>query len=424
MGSPAVSGKEIFVNRLTVPRPMGSITRGDLYKFGLKEQTSIMVETIDDLRKSPPHIIIAESLINIHYKQNNNERAQQLVKKQSYVMPMGVYQQMCRDPRNKVTILKPGKVKFTNVYRPYNGEDLTDKSILVWRQGGLGDILFISPNLRYLKNKYPSCKIIFACGPAYQSMVREWPFIDGIVDLPFEQAKLFNANYHVLFEGVIERTHEAERVNAYRLFSRWMGINLPDEDLVPKQIPNYSSTQKVSDILSGWNIPLHKYVVVQLRASSPIRCPRLSIWKKIIDNITDKNINVIITDSKTQKETINSFISTLNNKDKVFNFSEHSAEISDTIALVSTAALVVGVDSSLVHIAESTGVKSFGIYGPFKGELRLGTYKNAKWIDAQATCAPCFKHGNGLCSNSFLGHPRCFDNLNIEDINRTIEGML
>jgi ADP-heptose:LPS heptosyltransferase len=203
-----------------------------------------------------------------------------------------------------------------------------------------------------------------------------------------------------------------------------MGLNLSDEVLIPKQTPNSSNIIKVSDILSKWNILKNEYVVVQLRASSPIRCPRLPIWKKIIDNITEMGINVIITDSIGQKNNIDSFIMTLNNKDIVFNFSEHSAEISHTIALVSMASLVVGVDSSLVHIAESVGVKSFGIYGPFKGDLRLGTYKNAKWVDATASCAPCFRHGNRLCNNSFLGYPKCFDNLNVDDINKTIEGML
>ena len=41
-------------------------------------------------------------------------------------------------------------------------------------------------------------------------MLKEWKFIDEVIDLPFTVDKLFNSNYHLLFEGVIERNKQAE----------------------------------------------------------------------------------------------------------------------------------------------------------------------------------------------------------------------
>ena len=111
----------------------------------------------------------------------------------------------------KIEILKPARMQFKNIYRPYNGQDLTNKTILVTRQGGIGDLLFIQPNLIYLKEKYPSCTIKFACGPQYQSMIEEWDCIDEILDLPFpvDEMFTFNSDYQLVFEGVIERCKEA-----------------------------------------------------------------------------------------------------------------------------------------------------------------------------------------------------------------------
>ena len=40
-------------------------------------------------------------------------------------------------------------------YKKYNGEDLNDKTLLVWRHGGIGDLMFMMPPLRLLKIKYP-----------------------------------------------------------------------------------------------------------------------------------------------------------------------------------------------------------------------------------------------------------------------------
>jgi len=61
---------------------------------------------------------------------------------------------------------------------------------LVFRTGGIGDLLFIQPNLIYLKEKYPTCTINFACGPQYQSMVETWDCVDNVVDLPFSLVDL------------------------------------------------------------------------------------------------------------------------------------------------------------------------------------------------------------------------------------------
>jgi hypothetical protein len=216
-------------------RNFRNISNSEFSDLGVKLSNIVTVETIDDLRKTNPNIVIAECVKSVQFKQNNYQYSQELKKNVKYIMALGIYHQLYFDTRINQRILKPSGLKFNKMYKPYIGQDLTDKTLLIWRTGGIGDLLFIQPNLKYLKEKYPTCKIFFACGPQYQSMVKNWKYIDQVIDLPFSLYYMIHSDYHAIFEGVIERTKQAEKENAYRLFTKWLGLNLPDELLIPEQ---------------------------------------------------------------------------------------------------------------------------------------------------------------------------------------------
>ena len=397
-------------------RKFTPISPTKMREFGLNKDSSKFVETIEDLETKTPNIIIAQATDDLTFVQNNFKQ-QILVKKNNYVMGLGVFQQLFVDPRfnnkNKF-LLKPTPFKFKNLYRPYKGQDLSNKSILVFRTGGIGDLIFIQPNLYYLKEKYPTCTIKFACGPQYQSMVETWECIDEVLDLPFHVNHLKNSDYHALFEGVIERCNEAKQKNAFNLFSKWMGLDLPNDKLIPKQIPKKEKVEYCIEKLNNWNINQKDFLLLQLRASSPIRTPRISFWLNMINYLTDKGYNVILTDTPTQSKQIDNFIKECKNKNKVFNFSQYSLSLDYSIALTSLAKCVIATDSAMCHIAASLGVKLFGIYGPFPGEIRLKTYGDlASWADAQRDCAPCFIHSHNPCPKSIDGVSPCYDNIDV-----------
>ena len=406
-------------------RNFKNISKNELNELGIK-LTNPIVETIEELRQSAPSIVIGECIKSVRFNQNQYQTTQQLSKKVKYVMGLGVYHQLHFDTRANQRLLKPATLKFKNIYKPYFGQDLTDKTLLVWRTGGIGDLLFIQPNLKYLKEKYPTCKIFFGCGPQYQSMVKTWDCVDAVIDLPFSTYYMLQADYHAIFEGVIERTKEAEKENAYRLFTRWLGLNLPDELLIPKQDLNKESLIKCLDSLEKFKIDAKDFTLIQMRSSSPIRNPNPKIWKNLINELTKKGHKIILTDSPHQEEKIKNFIETLDDKDKVFNFCGISREIADTIAMASLAKLCLGTDSALNHIAISVNTKCFGIFGPFPAEIRLATYpKNlCDWINIEDTCTPCFIHSMENCKNSVDGYSRCYNKLDITLCVEKIEGLL
>lgn len=392
--------------------------------LGLNKQNVKHVNTVDELRNSPPNIIIAEAVRNIKFVQNWFKE-QILEKKKRYVMGLGVFQQLHYDQRG-TKILKPTTLRFKNIYRPYLGQDADDKTILVFRTGGIGDLLFIQPNLRYLKDKYENCTIKFACGPQYQPMVENWDCVDEVLDLPFPASVLIKSDYHMLFEGVIERCKQAERDNAYNLFSRWLGLDLSDEMLIPQQEPKHDLVNECVNIL-GEEFKLKDedgFVVMQLRASSPIRTPRHEFWIKIINALNKRGMNVVLTDNPRQADNIQKFINMLDQPGKTFNFCKHSKSIDYSIALTSLSKGTVATDSAISHIAASLDVPCYGIFGPFPGHIRLKTYPKGKWADAERHCGPCFIHGHKPCHQAGQdGYSPCYDELidTDEKLNKLID---
>lgn len=398
--------KEEFSQRQLPP-----ITPALLKKFGLVSESIKMVDNLEQLSENPPNIIIAEAKKTFRFIQNYFKQ-QELIKRKKYVMGLGVFQQLQYAGESKNKLLIPSNVKFKNIYRPYKGQTLNDgDSLLIFRTGGIGDLLFIQPNLRYLKEKYPTCKIKFACGPQYQPMVNNWDCVDETLDLPFLLSQLQNSTYHILFEGVIERCVQAHFDNAYNLFSQWLGLDLPDHLLVPKQTPKKELIQYCKEKISNWNLSGGDFVLMQLRASSPIRTPSHEFWLKIINELNKRGYKVVLTDNPRQGEQIDSFIEMCDNKQMVFNFCKHSTSIAHSIALTKLAQATIATDSAMNHIAASVDVPCFGVYGPFPGHIRLKTYPKASWVDASRHCGPCFTHGHAPCQYNKSGYSPCYDEL-------------
>lgn len=392
-------------------KPLSPVSQTIMRDFGISRDNLRMVENLEELRESPPNIVVATGRKNFKFIQNYFTE-QSINKGVKYIMNFGIFQQLYLDRRTGQKLLEPSPIKFKNVYRPYRGEELEENSeILVFRTGGIGDLLFIQPNLRYLKQKYPTCTIRFACGPQYHSMVEQWEdCVDILSTLPFSFDKLSSANYHMLFEGVIERCKEAEKTNAYRLFTKWLGLNLPDELLIPKQTPKEELVEFCKKTLKHWNKP--NFIVMQLKASSPVRTPSHDFWIKIINGLTKRGFNIVLTDSPKQESSVEKLIMNLKRRYKLFNFAKYSETIGHTIALTSLSKGVVATDSSLIHIGASLDKTIYGIYGPFPGAIRLETYPKTKWIDVDRFCAPCCLHGQNPCKYADSdGYSPCYDQL-------------
>jgi len=401
---------------------MNSLT---LQELGIDSNISKFTETIDDLRKQTPGMVIGESLHNFSFSINGG-KSQFYEKGSGRILSLYIYQTMELNSRSKKKQLVPSYPPFKIRYKPYTGQDLNGKKLLVWRTGGIGDLLFIQPNLKWLKNKY-DCEIYFSCSPIYYPLLNHWKdCFDHLVEFPVDAKYLDVCDYHVTFEGVIERCKEAEKTNAYELFSRWMGTKVPKKDLRPTLITVSEFDNKVFEILQDNNIKPNEFITFQIRASSPIRTPSSEVWRNLMIKLLDDGHKIIITDSPRVSDKISLFIKINIPKkyhDRVFNFSPYSKTLDMSISLINFSKLVVAPDSSMVHISEGIGTPVLGIYGAFDPKLRLSTYKYADSIEplggdnniCDSGGKHCFTHGHIPCKWTVPGKcVPCYDHLDYD----------
>ena len=292
-------------------------------------------------------------------------------------------------------VAQPARRVFSDHYRPYNGQDLTGKRITFWRSGGIGDLLWLRPIMLHLKKKY-GCHIILATRAMFHDFVMLWPdCIDELSGVPMDMWSTVDcSDYHLSFEGLIEKCKEAEILDAHDLFARYAGLD-PDEIdwCVPIKTPKVEKRSQ--------------YVVVQYRASAVTRSPYTGSIVAAVNACTEAGYHVVISDRREMARDIDDIISCCANPHKIDNFAYKTTGLVDALTLVTHAKLVIGPDSSQVHMAAMQGVPSIGLYGPFPGALRCSRYPLARWIEPEPSnvCefggSACFRHQYMECPGKY-----------------------
>ena len=416
---------------------MTELDQSTLDKLGIEsiEQTRKIHGSLESLKNSIPGFVAVKS-ISETYVSINKGKYEKWNPDDIKIMSLGIYMETkeVKDKSNEIQLnLIPHEKKFKEYYKRYNGEDLNNKTILIWRTGGIGDILFIQPCMRFIKEKYPTCKIIFACSRVYFPLINHWPWIDEILPMPFDAKYLENSDYHCTFEGVIERCCEAETTNAYKLFAKWMGFDIPDYELKPKLETNKNDDRYVKKIMKKLCIPENNFIYVQPKASVMLRTPSIGHWQRILVKlIHDKQIIVFNDTPELWEEFKNSFEKNIRPewRKRLIHFSPYSKNISVAMSLMKKAKLVIAPDSSAIHLSAGLKKPCYGIYAPFPGHIRMSTYRNCNWTEPVSfnVChyggKNCCLHHLKICPNHSNYISPCFDLLNYTQIPKDIYQLL
>jgi len=371
-----------------------------------------MYETIEDFRAHIPSFTIIEMLKDVTLKQRGT--ACNLTAGSEILC----INSMANDALKNGVARKSSRL-LKNEYRIYSGNDLTGKTLLVWRTGGIGDLFFLRPILVYLKRKYPTSTIILGTRHAYHDMVKLWTdAIDELSAMPLEMESTMDlADYHLSFEGLIEKCKDAETMDVHDLFAMHAGLDPNDiEWCVKMPLPPAKCN----------STPRGDYVVVQYRASATVRTPYMGSIVAAINAVTSSGYKAVICDRKEYARDIDDIVSCCESPEMVENFAYTNTGLVDAIQLISKAKLVIAPDSSQMHIAAMQGVPSIGIYGPFPGALRCSRYPLAKWIEPPISevCEHggkcCFLHQYGNCTGNF----KCWNNLNNDNLAKLVKEAL
>jgi ADP-heptose:LPS heptosyltransferase len=201
--------------------------------------------------------------------------------------------------------------------------------------------------------------------------------------------------------------------------------SLPEEELIPQQEAKKEEIDYCKTIL-----PFSNFIIFQYKGSSSIRTLPVHTTREAIKYLLNKGYNICIVDLPSNNVEINAMREYIlrqcpEYKANLFNFSPYSFDLSKLIALISLSKGVVSCDSASIHLAASLNKPAVGIYGPFPGELRLGTYPNVDWIDCPSICAPCFiNFKEGGCPNtSSMKYGYCFTKLSLPLLVKKVENL-
>lgn len=279
----------------------------------------------------------------------------------------------------------------------YKAHDLNGKSILIFRFGGFGDLLFISSLVRYLKKKYPDSKICVACAKDKQMIWRRNKDIArfGIHNYPITWKLLQCFDYHLHLDGLIERNKFAEVYNVYDLVFNEAGFDfnrVDPRDKMPVYEPDPDHIKRARQFLKyQLNIDPKKerLIAIQARATSNVRTldPRalmevsmkFSMLKgfKVLQlgKLGDIPVNII----------------NLN----VFNLAGR-LKMKESVAILKYCDLVITPDSAMVHFAAAMNIPTVSVFGPFPPDLRTRYYPLNMSVEPPPSdpekCWPCFCH--------------------------------
>lgn len=374
-------------------------------------------------------MIIGRPKQNLKIFQNKFPIGIDLKKGESYLMAEGLFMQVKKKMKRDVF------TKFEKLYKPLpNGTKIKDgDKLLVWRTGGIGDILFITTLLNHIKKVCPNSIIKFGCAKQYQDMIDNLDFIDRIIDLPLHIAHLKTCTWSIMFENVIENNPLAEKINCYELMAKQFNIDFKDvERKYPVIKVKKESRKKINKWLKKNHLQDKKLILIHQRASSPIRTPTVYYSSGMVKELTRAfpDYHFLIVDMPAKGDIVERYVKKYLDgyHNRVTNVSSTLESLSITTALVERASCVIGVDSSLIHLSAALETPAIGLYGPFKSDLRVKYYPTVIGLDARYPCAPCFTHGHDHCDeakkkNGGIGSP-CFDNIKYEEIVESIKKLI
>lgn len=302
--------------------------------------------------------------------------------------------------------LGPGCVTVRD-YAPanfYRGEDLGGKSLFCFRTGGIGDLLFLTTSLRQLKKNYPSSRLVLGCNYVYSTILDAEG--DGFeqVTMPLEKRAMDRYDYILFFQGIIEGNPAAETKNAYDLFRDAFYLERLEDPLPRVHIEEQSGIRARSFVKKRGKSRSYK-IGVQLTPSLPVRAVPAQLFSDFVASL-GSDFMVYFVGAEPQYPEIDRIINQLprEKKRQAVNASRHLPSLAEAAALIGEMDLVIGPDSSMLHVAAAQRKPLIGLYGPFHSDLRLRYYKNAVGLDAMTLCEfgrsdykSCFIHGDGVC---------------------------
>lgn len=280
--------------------------------------------------------------------------------------------------------------------------------VLVVRSGGFGDLLFMTPLLRALKQQYPGIHLELACTPYYADAVRELRYLDGVREYPVAKEVLNGFDQVLWLEGLIEWDERARNTHYVDLLAQGAGVVLSagkhldmcvSEGAVLSMIDRFPRLRgKGQGSRDKGNSAGYARVGVQLRASARCRTyPRLGeVLKLLVKEMP--GVEVLLFGEAVAPWARSQASGNLPANVRDLRLEDPALSFMESCALVASCDVMVAPDSALCHVAGALGVPTVALYGSFPWELRTKYAGSVRALtplrdDVGGCEGPCFWHG-------------------------------
>lgn len=284
-------------------------------------------------------------------------------------------------------------------HRPFRDDrDWNGRRLLFLRVGGFGDLILLTPVLREIKRRWPTSHIAVSTMSHYAPVFSGLPFVDEIVPfpLPWSVAEEFDA--WVFYENSIEKNPRAHEIHATELFAEITGLG-GIENLLPAYMVKPSEAIWAQEAYP--RVPNVRRACVQVATSA--RCRVYSEMGLVCTLLCDQGWEILLLGEKGGPNEPK-----MPPEDKLpptlRNLIPSGLSFRQSSAVLATADVFIGPDSSLLHVAGALGVPAVGLYGPFPWKLRTAHCPTTIALSGAGDCAPCFHHVNGTMKNHFPAH--------------------
>lgn len=288
----------------------------------------------------------------------------------------------------------------------YDGENLNGKTLFVFMQGAIGDVLCSTVALREVKKRYPDCKLWVAVSGKARPILENLAYIDKLFPHPAPIKEVVKAHFMIKAVEMVN-TPSFDNLNMVKWFLWKFKLYFAedetpdvfvDQKIVKELTPIFEKVKKIS---KKEKVLLFHYLSSSIHRTLP---PKL--LKEIEDLIWEEYVPVICSlpdEDITVEVTLDVY------GIRAANLSYYMKDISYLIAAIYLSDAVITADTSTLHLAAGLKKPTVFVTGPIKADLRSSTYPTVIPVSLNytgKTCkAPCGIHAiNEPCPEAKLNH--------------------
>jgi len=333
-----------------------------------------------------------------------------------------------------------GKPVSQLLTKPHCYANVSVRSILIIRPGGIGDALLLAPAINLLRANYPDASITILAERRNSGAFSLVPAIDRLLlyDRYTDLIHLFGSNYDLIIDteqwhrlsAVITRlipsyikigfdTNERRRLFTHPvLYSqdeyeaqsfinllKPLDISAAFDHVSPFLTVPDSAVAEINPLLGAYKTP---YIAIFTGASVNERRWGVEKFAALVRSIAAAGFFSIIVGGKDDKDTGDAILPNAGG----LNLAGRTS-IAGTAAVIARSRLLVSGDSGVLHIAAGLGIPTVSLFGAGIAKKWAPRGNIHKEINCHLSCSPCTLFGTTpVCRNNV----RCLNEIEVDEV--------